>query len=381
LSRQIDIRSRFIAERRKVGQMEQNRGDANSTTSGGTGEESKASESSGTKIFPPSPIGLSHKKLDWKTYEAYVLGCLRSLIPDAKVTHDAKIRGLRSGRLRQIDILVERNLGTFKLAIAVDCKAYGRKVTVKHVEQFLGMLDDLRISKGVLMTTNGYTKAAWERAQNESRDIELRILTVEQLSDFQWIGAAVLWRGPVAVMISPPQHWVIDNEHTPIPGAKSNQNIPHFMSYPLGHTRQTAARREAFIYGTIILKWPGGSTVEEIAAWNESQVLEKCPTASFKRLALTTLSRPEATYFRVGRIHAGYGGPEYSLYLDHPKGVLLVVLICPESKDGVYVPMLEKMAQHAILMDCDDSRLAEGVLDVKPCIVPGKQNEHPGARE
>lgn len=360
--------------------MEQNRGDADSTASGGTAEDSTASRPPKVLVFPPSPIGLSNKKLDWKTYEAYVLGCLRRLIPDAIVTHDAKIRGLRSRRLRQIDILVERNLGTFKLAIAVDCKAYGRKVTVNDVEKFLGMLDDLRISKGVLMTTNGYTKAAWERAQNESRDIELRILTVEQLSDFQWLGAAVLWRGPVAAMVSAPQHWVIDNEHILIPGAKTSQNIPHFMSYPLGHTRETAAQREAFIYGTIILKWPGGSTVEEIAAWNESQVLEKCPTANFQRLALMTLSRREETYFRVGRIHAGYGGPEYSLYLDHPKGVLLLVLMCPEGKDSVYVPMLERMAQHAILMDCDDSRLAEGVIDVKPSSVPEQATEQTTTR-
>ena len=121
--------------------------------------------------------------LKWAEYEAYVFGTLERLLPGAKITKNARIRGIKTRRARQIDILVELPVGPFHLKIAVDCKQYKRKVTVKNVESVLSMLDDIRVSKGVIMTTKGYSKTAWDRAQNDSRDIELHILTAEQLSD------------------------------------------------------------------------------------------------------------------------------------------------------------------------------------------------------
>lgn len=114
------------------------------------------------------------------------------------------LTGTKTGRQRQIDVLVEKTVGGLGLKIAVDCKCYGRKVNVNDVERFLGMLDDVRVSKGVLMTTKGYSKAAYLRAQNESRDIELKILTTDRFSEFQNIGCAILWKGPVAAIVSPP---------------------------------------------------------------------------------------------------------------------------------------------------------------------------------
>ena len=77
--------------------------------------------------------------------------------------------------------------------------------------------------------------------------------------------------------------------------------------------------------------------MEGIAQSHELRVIEECPTAIFQRQ--TSIERkswagrePEQTILRVGHIHAGYKGPEYSLYIEHPKGVLLLVLFCPERK-------------------------------------------------
>ena len=141
------------------------------------------------------------KDLTWREYETYVFGTLERLLPHAKVSKDVRVKGIKTGRMRQVDILVMHDFGGFNLKIAFDCKSYGRKVNVNDVERFLGMLGDLRVSKGVLMTTKGYTKSALERAQNDSRDIELKMLTVEQLSRFHSLGCAILWHEPVAAIV------------------------------------------------------------------------------------------------------------------------------------------------------------------------------------
>jgi hypothetical protein len=287
----------------------------------------------------------------WREYEAYVFGTLQRLVPGATVRQNVRLTGTKTGHSRQIDVLVERKLGSFDVKIAVDCKCYKRKVNVNDVERFLGMLDDVRVSKGILVTTRGYSKTAYQRAQNESRDIELRILTTERLSEFQNIGCAIPWKGPVAAVVSSPDTWVVDNEATP--GSPACQ----FSMYPLGHTRDSAMRWGAFLYGNIVLKSEREPTMEAIASRHENDVIQKIPTAKFRRLPSIDRESwagrvPEKTLFRVGYVHPSYAGPEYSLYIEHPKGVLVLVLLCPEGQDQIYVPMLRWVGQKALMMDC-----------------------------
>jgi hypothetical protein len=300
----------------------------------------------------PSRADLWINDPKWKEYEAYVYGALQRLLPGATVRQNVHLPGTKTHKQRQVDVLVERRLGTFEFKIAVDCKCYKRKVNVNDVERFLGMLDDIRVSKGVLMTTKGYTTAALKRIENESRDIELKILTTERLSEFQNIGCAMLWKGPVAAVVSPPDTWVVDNEATP--GSPRCQ----FSMYSLGHSRESAMRHGAFLYGNIVLKFADEPTMEAIADRHERDVTQEIPTAKFERLAplqrVSWAGRPaEETLFRVGRIHPRYRGPEYSLYIDHPKGVLVLVLLCPEGQDDTFVPILKWIAEKTLMMDCE----------------------------
>ncbi len=69
--------------------------------------------------------------------------------------------------------------------------------------------------------------------------------------------------------------------------------------------------------------------MEAIAQRHEVEVIHTWPMAKFERLPPVQRSnwgdRPaEQTLFRVGYIDKGYRGPEYSLYIDHPKGVLVL---------------------------------------------------------
>jgi hypothetical protein len=207
------------------------------------------------------------------------------------------------------------------------------------------MLGDIRVSKGVLITTKGYSSTALRRAQQEARDIDLQILPPDRLSTYQFIGCAWLWKGPVAAIVEPPDGWVVDIE----PSASSYQ----FSMYPLGHTAESAKRYCPFLYGSIVLKTDQEPTMEAIAARHESDILEKLPAARFQRLpplwapAEGGLARH---IFRVGHVDQSYGGPEYSLYLDVPGGVLVLVLLCPEGTDNTYVPAFKSIGASALTM-------------------------------
>jgi hypothetical protein len=290
-------------------------------------------------------------ELGWQEYENYVFGSLQRLCPGSAIHRNVHIKGMKSDKLRQIDILVERKIGDFSFNIAIDCKCYKRRVTVNDVDRFLGMLSDIRVSKGVLVTTKGYTKTAYRRAQHESRDIELRILAPERFSEFQHIGVAFPWREDIGAVVSTPQGWVVDNQPT---------GSMLFAMYPLGHTRDSAIRFAAFLYGNILLKNAETPTMEAIAEKHETIIKNKIPSAKFDRLSSLVRTRPgrgpEKTLFRVGHIHKRYGGPEYSLYIDHPKGVLLLVLLCPEGQEKIYVPILKWIGEKALVVNCVDGR-------------------------
>lgn len=290
---------------------------------------------------------------DWQKYEHYIFGTLQRRFPTARVVPNAHLPGLKSHRDRQIDVLVELNIGGCEIKIAFDCKFYKRKVDVKHVESFLGMLGDIRVSQGVIVTTKGYTRTAHERAERESRDINLQILNPTRLSLFQFIGCLWFWRGEVAAIVEPPSGWAVDIENITGPF--------QFSMYPLGHNRESAMKMCPFLYGAIVLKTESAPTMDAIAAEDERVIVESFPDARFERLSTSPPAEEGKSHralFRVGHIDRSYGGPEYSLYLDIPKGVIRLVLLCPSGKEDVYVPVLKWVGQGAVAMWRNDERNA-----------------------
>ena len=159
-------------------------------------------------------------------------------------------------------------------------------------------------------------------------------------------GEPWLWKGPVAAMVGLPHGWKTDDE--------SNTDY-QFSMYPVLCTREAAIRTSVFMYGNIVLKNADEPTMEAIAERHERAVLEKVPTARFQRLSpleheIGTDGQFPRSLFRVGHILPSYGGPEYSLYVDSPKGVLLLVLMCPEGQDETYVPVLKWIGSTVLMM-------------------------------
>src|SRR4029077_18772710 len=125
-------------------------------------------------------------EISWQQYEQEITDSFRSQYPDAKITHNAKIVGRFSKVERQIDLLVEEQVADFPFRIAIDAKHHAKRIDVNDVEQFLGLPGDVAVDVGVMISPEGYSQAAINRAHYDNSRLELDILNFKELNFYQW---------------------------------------------------------------------------------------------------------------------------------------------------------------------------------------------------
>ncbi len=116
----------------------------------------------------------------WKRFERAVYEIQRQLAADSTVTLDDSIMGADSKTLRQVDISIRRQVAQYSLLIAVECKDHKAPLDVKAVEEFMGLVKDVRANKGALIAAGGFTKAALTLAQTHGIDA-FRLVDTESL--------------------------------------------------------------------------------------------------------------------------------------------------------------------------------------------------------
>ena len=110
---------------------------------------------------------------DWRKYEKQISNNLEQKFTNCSITFDDSIFGIFSKTDRQIDISIRGELAGNKILGVVDCKYYSKKIDVKAVESFLGMLEDLNANIGIMITNHGYSKAAINRASVKNLKLEI----------------------------------------------------------------------------------------------------------------------------------------------------------------------------------------------------------------
>jgi hypothetical protein len=166
--------------------------------------------------------------MNWRNYEHYIYYTFKDKYPNCDIEFDKKIKGVISGRSRQIDLYIKGQVAGETLAIIIDCKYFDKKIDIKIVESFLGFVKDVKGNKGILITNRGFTKSAYSRAINDQNaDIKLEIVEFKQLYKFQGPGA-IVHRGYGGAIIQAPNAWVVD-------GKRVDSNIlatilPHGLS-------------------------------------------------------------------------------------------------------------------------------------------------------
>lgn len=121
---------------------------------------------------------------EWQEYEEQIFKHLKDNYPKESFKKNDSIEGRFSKTGRQVDISSRREFAGSEVLMVIDCKCFNTKVDVKDVDSFIGFLDDLGAQIGVLITNNGYTKAAKNRAQ--VKGIRLDIVEYQQLDDFDF---------------------------------------------------------------------------------------------------------------------------------------------------------------------------------------------------
>lgn len=113
----------------------------------------------------------------WRDYEDHIYEQLSEWAgDDARVEFNQKITGTFSGVDRQIDVLISGHFAGItdrEITAVVDCKYYGRDIDLPQVDRFVGFLDDVRTTFGLLITNRGFTPAALKRANG---NVELKVI-------------------------------------------------------------------------------------------------------------------------------------------------------------------------------------------------------------
>lgn len=119
---------------------------------------------------------------DWKQLEHLVAEIQKQLSPDAVVSHNVKLPGIQSETERQVDVLVEQNIGQYTMRIVIDCKDYAKPVDVKGVEEFYGLVQDVGAHKGALVCPKGFSKAA----KNRAKKLEIELYSPVDTDPHKW---------------------------------------------------------------------------------------------------------------------------------------------------------------------------------------------------
>jgi hypothetical protein len=113
----------------------------------------------------------SVQEAKWKRFEKLVCEIQKSFTgTTATVTHEDYILGVDSKVEREIDISIKQRVAQFPILVVIDCKDYAVPVNVKSIEEFAGLVEDVRANKGVMVASNGFTPAAVSVAKNKGID-------------------------------------------------------------------------------------------------------------------------------------------------------------------------------------------------------------------
>ncbi|MFB9080241.1 restriction endonuclease [Flavobacterium procerum] len=117
----------------------------------------------------------------WKEYETKLFDFLKQNYPECEIEFNDSIFGVYSRTERQIDFAIRGNLAGKRILGIVDCKYYNKKINIKTVESFIGMMQDVNANFGLMITNHGYSKAAKNRVKYSN--LKLDVLKFNDLKE------------------------------------------------------------------------------------------------------------------------------------------------------------------------------------------------------
>lgn len=264
----------------------------------------------GTPDYNTQPI-------TWKDFEEAVYEeCQRVYhFRDAEVIKDTQIVGKYSGVKRQIDVLI--NLlkdGIVTSTIVVECKLYKTKINVKIIDSFIGCLEDVGADKGIIVSEKGFSKAAINRANKGKDDIEVDILSLGELEQFQYQGAFP-FSGDSALALSAPFGWIIDGK---------SRGFSPVVLYRRGIPFEKATGKEKeWMYVQFWSKKSETDTLENLVEAQNESLRDKDARAKINVFEMDGLLVRQAFL-------PSYPTPEITVFREYDWFIAFVVLFCPD---------------------------------------------------
>ena len=271
--------------------------------------------------------------MDWKRYEEEIYEHFRSQYPDAEITLDARKIGLYSKVERQLDILIEQYIAGNRLSIVIDGKYFNKKVDVKAVESCIGMFEDVGAHKGLLISKEGFTEGAYNRAHYGPSEIELDILNYKELQSFQAHGA-IPYAGENGALLPAPFGWVVDGRTSPAWIA---------TIYQQGLSLEQAMQNNEFMYVQFWDRKKDGHNREDLLKIQEETFKKADPDTTIEYLS--TIKRKDArTALRVAKVK-NYPTDEYTGFVEFSDFILFCVMFSPENRSRTNIRKLENILE------------------------------------
>jgi hypothetical protein len=209
--------------------------------------------------------------MNWEEYENEIQAYFCEQYPNARIERNAKIVGRYSRVERQIDTLIEESAAGFKMRIVIDAKYYKKKIDVKDVESFLSMLIDVDANKGLMVSLNGYSTGAINRAHYDPTDLELDVFSLAELKEFQ-AHVAIPFSGQHGVVLTAPFGWIVDS--TPREGAVA-------CLYQKGFDLKKSQKAKEWMYINFWIKDEKVDSLDRLISHQEAYLKEVFPNAQF----------------------------------------------------------------------------------------------------
>lgn len=256
--------------------------------------------------------------MNWKDYEKEIYSHFRAQFPNAEISHNVKVKGRYSKVDRQIDILIEDYIAGNRIRIVIDGKYFSKKIDVKDVEMFIGMLNDCEANKGLLITQKGYSEVFIYRAYHDPIDIELDIYNFKSLSEFQGF-TSIEFNDGHGVIINAPFGWIVDQT--------SRENVLATL-YQRGLTLELAQKSNEWMYVSIKSKSVGIQNIKQLIDFQNLNVIKHFPNAKIK--SLPTIKRDDVNIELRSIEVDGYPTIEYNGFVEFEEFIFFCVMFTPE---------------------------------------------------
>lgn len=249
--------------------------------------------------------------MEWKDYENEVLTECSRVFRNSNIQYNVHVKGHYSKRMRQIDVFVEDEKGVIYV---FDAKKYNTKIDVKDVESFIGMIKDVGADYGVIVSEKGFSKAAINRAHLGENNIEVDILSLNELKRFQ-AERAIPYSGNNGVAVNAPFGWIID-------GTRRDNMVA--TTYQKGISLEEAIQNKEWAYMNFRDKSGEIDSVDKLISWQNEQLLNYDVDGIIEEID------DEMIKTRVF-ISKKYPTKEITLFREFQDFILFVVLFSPDN--------------------------------------------------